>query len=129
MIARPSDIFVGRRDELAQLISALEDAEADRGSLVMLAGEPGIGKTRTAEELSTVAGERGFEVLWGRSTAQAGAPPFWPWTQVFRAYCRDRDAEQVRATMGTNAGRIAEAFPGLREPSGHGRRGARGHRV
>jgi predicted ATPase len=43
--------FVGRRDELATLHTHLADARAGRGSLVTLVGEPGIGKTRTVEEL------------------------------------------------------------------------------
>ena len=51
MVGGPSDIFVGRRDDLAQLISALEDSDAGGGSLVMLVGEPGIGKTRVVVEL------------------------------------------------------------------------------
>jgi len=115
MVSRPEDIFVGREQELAELRTALDDSLAGRGGLVMLVGEPGIGKTRVAEELAALAEGRGADVLWGRCTEQAGAPLMWPWTQVLRGYCRDRDAEQVRAAMGTNAGRIAEAFPELRE--------------
>ncbi|MCI0904140.1 MAG: AAA family ATPase, partial [Chloroflexi bacterium] len=42
--------FIGRQQELAVLTAALDEALAGRGQLVMLAGEPGIGKTRTAQE-------------------------------------------------------------------------------
>ncbi|MCI0794977.1 MAG: ATP-binding protein, partial [Chloroflexi bacterium] len=45
---RSRGVFVGREKELAELTAALEDALAGQGRLVMLVGEPGIGKTRTA---------------------------------------------------------------------------------
>ncbi len=51
--------FVGRQREMAELRTALDDAIAGQGRIVMLAGEPGIGKTRTARELSA-QGERKF---------------------------------------------------------------------
>ena len=46
--ATTPDIFVGREREIADLTAALDGAIAGRGRLVMLVGEPGIGKTRTA---------------------------------------------------------------------------------
>ncbi len=51
----PSEGFVGRRQELAELKVALDDAMSGHGRLVMLAGEPGIGKTRTTQELAPYA--------------------------------------------------------------------------
>ncbi len=70
--------FVGRQRELAELEAALEDSLSGRGRLVMLAGEPGIGKTRIARELAIVAESRGALVLWGRCYEEEGAPPYWP---------------------------------------------------
>ena len=61
----------------------------------MLVGEPGIGKTRTAQELETYARMRGAKVLWGRAHEASGAPPYWPWVQVGRAY-RDQTPDEVR---------------------------------
>ncbi len=58
--------FVGRRREMDELMGALDDALAGRGRLVMLAGEPGIGKTRTAQELAAQAEQLGAHVCWGR---------------------------------------------------------------
>ena len=52
-------VFVGRQREMRELKACLEDALSGRGRLVMLVGEPGIGKTRTAQELATYAGLRG----------------------------------------------------------------------
>ena len=74
-----ASFFVGRRQEMAVLEAALSDAMFGRGRLVMLAGEPGIGKTRTARELASYAGNFGTEVLWGRCYEDEGTPPYWPW--------------------------------------------------
>ena len=71
--------FVGRQQELADLRAALEDALSGHGRLVVLAGEPGIGKTRTAQELASHAEALGAQVLWGRCYDGEGAPPYWPW--------------------------------------------------
>ena len=75
--------FVGRRDEMAELKAALDDAMAGHGRLVMLVGEPGIGKTRMAQESASLAQTRGAQVLWGRCCEEEGAPPFWPWINPF----------------------------------------------
>ncbi len=86
-VARGSSLrpFVGRVQELADLTSALEEAASGRGSLVLLAGEPGIGKTRLLSELAGVAGQRGVRVVTGRCWEEGGAPPYWPWMQVVRS--------------------------------------------
>ena len=77
--ARPlGSVFVGRQLEMAELTAALNESMSGRGRMVMLAGEPGIGKTRTAQELASHAGRQGVQVLWGWCYEQEGAPPFWP---------------------------------------------------
>ena len=78
-------VFVGRERELAELTSALDDVLLGQGRLVMLVGEPGIGKTRTAQELAARAEPRGARVLWGWCYEGEGAPPYWPWLQPIRA--------------------------------------------
>jgi len=116
-------VFVGRQKEMGDLKACLEDALSGRGRLVMLVGEPGIGKTRTAQELATYAGLRHAQVLWGRCYEGEGAPPYWPWVQAIRSYVRDRDAEELRSEMGAGAADIAgivsdvsEKLPGLSAP-------------
>ena len=52
---RTRNTFFGRQREMADLRTALDDAISGHGRLVMLAGEPGIGKTRTAQELASYA--------------------------------------------------------------------------
>jgi DNA-binding SARP family transcriptional activator len=75
--------MVGRDAELAGALSALEDARSGRVSFVAVTGEPGIGKSRLCAELAAAARHRGFVVAAGRCSQDDGAPPLWPWSQVF----------------------------------------------
>ncbi|WP_394846131.1 AAA family ATPase [Pendulispora brunnea] len=77
--------LLGRARELAELEAALDRAIAGRGSVFLLSGEPGIGKTRLAEELAAIAEARGASAYWGRAWEASGAPACWPWVQVLDA--------------------------------------------
>jgi tetratricopeptide (TPR) repeat protein len=77
-------MLVGRIAELAAVDAALAAAKEGRGGLLAFIGEPGIGKSRLAEEASARARARGFRTVWGRTWDGAGAPPGWPWTLVLR---------------------------------------------
>jgi DNA-binding CsgD family transcriptional regulator len=112
------DFFVGRQREMEELTAALDDARAGRGRVVMLVGEPGIGKTRTAEELAAIARERGVEALWGRCPEDPGAPPFWPWAQVVRAHAGRLDRKRLQREMGDTAAYVAEVVPELAAQEG-----------
>jgi tetratricopeptide (TPR) repeat protein len=81
----------------------------------MLVGEPGIGKTRMAQELSAYAEQRGAQVLWGWCYEEVGAPPYWPWVQPLRSYIQHQEPEQLRSQMGSGAADIAEIIPDVRE--------------
>jgi predicted ATPase/DNA-binding CsgD family transcriptional regulator len=108
-------VFVGRQREMGELQAALADALSGHGRLVMLVGEPGIGKTRTAQELAAVAGQRGAQVLWGWCYEERGAPPYWPWVQPIRSYVQSRGPEQLGSEMGPGAADIAELLPEVRD--------------
>jgi predicted ATPase len=82
---------------------------------MLLAGEPGIGKTRLVEELAGEAARRGAQVLWGRCWESEGAPLFWPWVQILRVAVRGREPLVLRAQLGTGAPFIAELVPELHE--------------
>ena len=107
-------VFVGREPELIELVGALEDALAGRGRLVLIAGEPGIGKSRLAEELTGQARVRGAHVLVGRCWEAGGAPAYWPWIQSLRAYVQETDDDALRAQLGRGAPEIAQLLPELR---------------
>ena len=82
-MARPRPL-VGRHAELEQLDRALDKARLGSGSLVLIAGEAGVGKTRLVEDLAEGSGAT---VLWGR--ASHGAPaPYGPVVAALRSYLR-----------------------------------------
>ena len=108
-------VFVGREREMAELKAALEDAVSGQGRLVMLVGEPGIGKTRTAQELAGYAETLGVQVLWGRCYEEEGTPPYWPWLQSLRSYIQQQAPKQLQAEMGPGAADIAEILSEVRE--------------
>jgi DNA-binding SARP family transcriptional activator len=111
----PGAAFVGRERELAALSGGLDDAFAGRGRLFLLAGEPGIGKSRLAEELVAHATARGARVLIGRCWEAGGAPAYWPWVQSLRAYVREAERDTLRAQLGAGAADLAQIMPELRE--------------
>ncbi len=86
---RPSPSLYGRQRELTELGAALRDAEAGRGGLALLVGEPGIGKTRLAAAFSDEAQARGARVSWGRAWEAGGAPAYWPWIEALRPFAAD----------------------------------------
>jgi class 3 adenylate cyclase len=119
-----SGVFVGRDVEVQKLRAGLDAALAGRGRILLLVGEPGIGKTRTSEELVTYARMRGAQVLWGRCYEGEGAPPYWPWVQVIRSYAHECDPQTLASEMGPGATDIAAVvsevrarLPGLPEPA------------
>ena len=109
--------FVGRVGELAALTADLDAAVGGRGGVVLVVGEPGIGKTRLAEELAARATERGAVVLWGRCWEGAGAPSFWPWVQVVRGYVQVQagDPASLRHDLGAGAADIAQLVPAVHD--------------
>jgi len=80
----------------------------------MLAGEPGIGKTRTAQELAALAETQGAQVLWGRCYEEGGTPPYWPWLQTLNSYINRCPPEQLQAETGPGASAISEIAADLR---------------
>jgi DNA-binding SARP family transcriptional activator len=107
-------IFVGREHELAELDAGLDDAIAGRGRLFFLVGEPGIGKSRLADELIRHARGRGVEILVGRCWEASGAPAYWPWVQSLRGYVREAEPDALRRELGAGAAELAQILPELR---------------
>ena len=111
----PTVPFVGRERELDELIASLEDACACRGRLVLLVGEPGIGKSRLAEELIAQAEARGVRVLIGRCWEAGGAPAYWPWTQSLRDLTREEVPERLRRQLARDGAELVRLVPELGE--------------
>src|SRR5262249_23697199 len=107
--------LLGRARELADLRSALKESSGGHGDLVLLTGEPGIGKTRLATALGELAAAEGHRVAWARGWDGGGAPAFWRWVQVVRAVAADRNDEELLADLGAGARWVAQLAPELRE--------------
>ncbi|HEX6705729.1 MAG TPA: AAA family ATPase [Albitalea sp.] len=105
--------FIGRQAELDALHAALARAGAGRPGIVLLAGEPGIGKTRTAQELVAHAARSEVLALWGRCPEEPGAPPYWPWLQLIRRWLALHDAAERTAVLGAATPHLAALDPDL----------------
>jgi DNA-binding SARP family transcriptional activator len=117
-LARPEressgGVFVGRERELGRLVAGVDEAFAGHGRLFLLEGEAGIGKSRLAEELTAYARTRGGRVLIGRCWEAGGAPAYWPWTQLLRAYVRETDVAALGEQLGAGAPELVQIVPEL----------------
>ena len=103
--------FVGHAHELRSLTAELAEAVAGRRRTILLAGEPGIGKTRLAEELASDVAAMGATVVWARCYEGRGAPAFWPWSQVVTSLLGSVDIDTIRDALATEAPEIAQIAP------------------
>lgn len=112
-VAPPSRGLVGRRAELAELRDALAAARDGRGSVVLVTGEAGIGKTRLLDALADEASAGGALVLRGAGWEGGGAPAFWPWVQALRTLADRVDAASLVDRVGPAAAYVAGLVPEL----------------
>ncbi len=107
--------LVGRDAELARLTERLREAAGGRGGLVLVAGEPGIGKTRLAQELAAQAEREGAFVLWGRGFEGEWAPPYVPFAEALAPHIALSAPEELRADLGAGAEPLSQLVPRIRE--------------
>jgi DNA-binding NarL/FixJ family response regulator len=107
----PAAALVGRERELATLREALAAAQAGRGSLVLIGGEAGIGKTALAEALLAEAQAQGALVLVGHCYDLSETPPYGPWAEALAGAPRDAAFPALPAAV-LAADREGEALPG-----------------
>ena len=96
------------------LRAAIDAAIGGQASLVMLVGEPGIGKTRLAEEAGVHARLRGAQVLVGRCYQGEDASPYSPFVEVIREYISTRPDDALRTEMGDGGSDVAKLVPEIR---------------
>jgi DNA-binding SARP family transcriptional activator len=108
--------FVGRTAELERLRGHLARAGAGERQLVLLEGEPGIGKTRLAAEFAAESGAAGVAVLYGRCDAET-LIPYQPFLEALRAHLAGLAAEEREARLGPYVADLARVLPEL-DPEG-----------
>jgi DNA-binding SARP family transcriptional activator len=107
--------FVGRARERTAIDASIASMLAGAGGAVLLEGEPGIGKTRLAEELARAAAAQDATVVWSRCYEGRGAPAFWTWTEVLEALAERIDRHELRSALGPDASDLAQIAPEIKE--------------
>src|SRR5262245_34145466 len=108
-------LLLNRERELAHLETALDEALSGRGQMMLIAGEPGIGKTTLALAFSDIAAKRNARILWARSGDREGSPPYWPWAEALRAFAEQERVTDLQKLFGSDARYISAILPELRE--------------
>ena len=108
--------FVGREAEVRQLHTAFDKAMSGEGSLVMVVGEPGIGKTTICEQLGTYAKLRGGMTLVGHCYEEGSLSlPYLAFVEAMRTYVLERDPDGLRSDLGSGASEVARIVSEVRE--------------
>ncbi len=109
-------VFVGREPELRQLQSAFDLAASGQGSLMMVVGEPGIGKTSLSEQLATYATLRGGQALVGHCYEEGSLSlPYLAFVEALRSYAGTRDISELQKELGPWAADVARIVSEVRE--------------
>ena len=98
---------------MEQLVAALDEAVSGRGSLCLIAGEPGAGKSRLAERAAEEGRARGMLTLAGRCWEAGGAPAYWPWVEALRDYLARVDEATAERLLAADRPEIARLLPEL----------------
>jgi tetratricopeptide (TPR) repeat protein/tRNA A-37 threonylcarbamoyl transferase component Bud32 len=114
-VTRTQEPLVGRRKELGELLGRLDAMEQGRGGLVLVGGEPGVGKTRLVEAVLLEARRRGHFCAVGHCYEMDGGPPYLPFVEQLEYTSRVVPPGRFRAVLGDGAAEIARIMPGLRQ--------------
>jgi DNA-binding winged helix-turn-helix (wHTH) protein len=107
--------FIGRAAELAVIEKTLARAALGLGGVLLLGGEPGIGKSTLAAELLARARQRDMLAVTGTCRKDTGAPPWWPWPEVVDGVVRHH-GEGILHALGPAALDLAPILPRLSDP-------------
>jgi tetratricopeptide (TPR) repeat protein len=110
-------VFVGREPELQQLQAAFDSVISGRGALMMVMGEPGIGKTALCcEQLATYVTLRGGRTLVGHCYEEGSLSlPYLAFVEALRSYVLSREVKDLREELGTGAADVARIVSEIRD--------------
>jgi tetratricopeptide (TPR) repeat protein len=107
--------FVGRESEVCAIRAAIDRALSGHGSIVMLRGGPGVGKTRLAMEMSEYASRVGFRCVVGHCYERDEPVPFLPFVEIIEGHLANAASlEDHSRRIGDNAAELAQIAPSLR---------------
>ena len=107
--------FVGRQAEREQIALAFEAAQNGVGSVILIGGGAGVGKTRLAVESAREAVAKGALVLFGRCYDTPEPHPYIPFVEMIEmALAQAQSREAFRQALGDNAPELAQLVPRLR---------------
>ena len=105
--------FVGREAERAELRTLMQRALAGEGGLILIGGEPGVGKSRLCQEIAAEARPR-FRVFVGHCYEGGRDLPYMPWVELVETAMRETAPETLRDAFGDDAPELARLVPQLR---------------
>ncbi len=113
--ARPPGGMVGRDRELAALLSGLDEAASRHGRLFLISGEPGVGKTRMADEIAAGPTRSAWRLMVGHCSEHDEAVAYLPFVEILEDFVdRESNPDVLRAALGKQASELARLIPKLR---------------
>src|ERR1700722_2879112 len=113
--ARPPGGMVGRERELASLLSGLDEAPSRHGRLFLISGEPGVGKTRMADEVAAAADAKRMAIMVGHCSEHDEAVAYLPFVEILEDFVdRESNPDMLRAALGAQAPELARLIPKLK---------------
>jgi tetratricopeptide (TPR) repeat protein len=113
-VGKAQSACVGRDVEIDRVTDAVRRAAEGLGSLLLISGEAGVGKSRLTSEAAAAARAMELMVLTGHSSEMEGAPPYEPLIEHIEQSVRIGDPAALRAALGENAPEVAKLMPELR---------------
>jgi len=114
-VTRSTTPLAGRKKEFAALVTKLNALAEGRGGMVLVSGEPGVGKTKLTEALLLEARARGYVCNVGHCYEMEGAPAYLPFVEILDYATRTVPPGRLRAVLGDAAPEFARFMPRLRQ--------------